>query len=96
MSNEINHFGGVTIRVVGEGNLRPTFKGFDAIESVALVPLVMVPTNRKEPTRLGNYSSQRALLRLEVTAINEWFKVNNFTIWAKPLWTSWPSGGGDS
>ncbi len=92
MANQVNHYGGITIRVVGAGNLIPTFKGFDEIEQVEMVPIVMAATNRREPTRLGNYNSQRALLRLEVTEIDEWFKINNFTIWAKPLWSEWPSG----
>jgi hypothetical protein len=90
MANEITHYAGFTIRVVGAGNLRPTLKGFDDIETSALEPLVMASTNAREPTRLANFVSQRAVLRLETTAIDEWFKINNFTIWAKPLYTSFP------
>lgn len=90
MANELLHFGAYTIRVVGNGNLKGTLYGFDKIESKVISPLVMTPINRREPTKLTNFTTQRALLRLEVTEVNEWFKVNNFTIWTKPSWTQYP------
>lgn len=90
MANEILNFTGYTIRVVGSGNLRATFYGFDKVESDVAVPLVMASPNPREPTRLAGFQSQRALVRFETTAQDEWFKVNNYTIWVKPLWSQFP------
>ena len=90
MANEINHYAGYTIRVVGSGNLRVTFKGLDNIETSVLTPLVLASTNRREPTKLANFIAQRMVLRLETTAIDEWFKINNLTVWIKPLYTQYP------
>ena len=90
MANQINHYGAYTIRVVGSGLLRGTYYGFNKVESNVLSPLTLATTNRREPTKLANFTAQRALLRLETTAINEWFKINNFTLWIKPVWTQYP------
>ncbi len=62
----------------------------DKIESKVISPLVMSSTNRREPTKLTNLTTQRALFRFETTEINEYFKVNNYTIWIKPIWTQYP------
>lgn len=90
MANQIFHYNGFTIRVVGSGNLRASLKGFNDINTTTLVPLAMSTTNSREPTRLANFKSQRARLRIETTAINEWFKINNITVWVKPIASSFP------
>ena len=87
----IVHFGSIRVRVVGTGNFRPTFYGFDKILSEVLVPIVMSSTDSREKFRLSNFISARAILRGETTEINEFMKVNNITIFAKPLWAEYPA-----
>lgn len=86
----IVHFNAIRVRVVGSGNFRCTFYGFDKVESQVLVPLAMSNPNAREMTRLANFKVGRAILRMETTAINEVMKVNNVTIFAKPLWSEYP------
>lgn len=90
MAENIIHFGGIRLRVVGSGNLRPTMYSFDKIKSSVLVPLVMNSTDNIEPTRISNFVSQRMMLRLETTAINEIMRINRIIIFAKPIYTSYP------
>lgn len=87
----IVHYGSIRIRVVGSGNFRPTFYGFDKVQSQVLVPIVMSSPNFKEEFRLANFQAGRAILRGETTAIDEFMKVNNITIFAKPLWSEYPA-----
>lgn len=91
MATDILHFGAISVRVVGNGNYRPSLLGFDDIESQILVPLVLSSTNRKELFRLSNFNSQRGKLKLETTAINETFKVNNITIFVRPIYSNYPA-----
>lgn len=90
MAGNILHFGAARLRVTGSGNLRMTLYSLDEITSYSLLPLVLQELNGREPTRLCNFSSQRAKLRIEVTAINENFSLDKITIYAKPLYTSYP------
>ena len=87
----IVHFGAIRVRVVGTGNFRCTFYGFDKILSEALVPIVMSSTDSREKVRLSNFISGRGILRMETTDIGEFMKVNNVTIFAKPLWSEYPA-----
>lgn len=83
------HFGAIRIRVVGSGNLIPTFYGFDNVQFQQLASLSMSSTNAIEPLVLANFKGQRARLKIETVNINETFKVNNITIFAKALWSQY-------
>ena len=87
----IVHFGGIQIRVVGSGNYKPTFQGFDDLLTQVLVPIPLSATDSREKFRLCNFISERGKLRLETTEKDEVFKVNNITIFAKSLYTSYPA-----
>lgn len=91
MPTDIIHFGAISVRVVGSGNFIPTFFGYDSVDSEVLNPLIMSATSKKELFRLANFQAQRGMLKLETIAINETFKVNNITIFIKPLWTNYPA-----
>ena len=87
---DIIHYGAVRLRVNGSGNLRFTFQSLDNQKSQVLVPIVMQPLTDREPTRLANFTTQRAFLRVETTAINEIFKINRIIVFARPIYTSFP------
>jgi len=87
---EILHYGGVRMRVTGSGFLDMSFLSLDEVEVKALVPFTMSATTAREPTRLANFISQRAMLKISTDTINESFKVNRIIIFAKPLWSNFP------
>jgi len=86
----INHFGSVTLRVNGTGSLRMSLIGLDDVRTKTINPLTMSLTPGKEPTKLTNFKSQRARLRFETTAIDEYLKINKIILWIKPVASSFP------
>lgn len=86
----IYHVAGVRLRVIGSGSLRMFFHSLDSIRSFTLLPLSMSSTNDKEPTRLGNFRSQRIQLELKTDAIDEYFQISKIIIFAKTSATSLP------
>jgi hypothetical protein len=88
--HNIIHYAGIRVRVNGVGNLRATFLNLDQNDSQSLVPLVMQQGGGIEILRLANYKTQRALLKIETTSIDEIFKINRIIVYAKPLWSSYP------
>jgi len=87
---DIIHVAAVRIRVVGSGNLRMTLFSLDSVNSQILAPLAMSATNAREPRVLANFISQRAMLTIKTTAINETFAINRVITFAKPMWTEYP------
>lgn len=86
----IHHTTGVRLRLVGTGNLKMRLLSLDAVITQTLVPLVMTPTNAREPLRLSNFKSQRTQFEVSTTEINEVFKINRIIIFAKPVETDFP------
>lgn len=86
----ILHYGGVRMRVTGTGNLRMTLTSLDDIRSTTLVPFVLQDERSREPTRLCNFVSQRAKLKIYTTAIDEVFRVNRVIVFVKELYTQFP------
>jgi len=87
----IIHFGAIRLRVVGSGNLIPTFYSLDNITSQVLVALPMSVTTDKEPTRLANFISQKAFLKLGTTELNEYFKIDKVIVYIRPIFMEYPS-----
>jgi len=90
MPESILHFGAIRVRVVGDGNLKAKLSSLDDSFSQDLVPLAMESASGIQPTRLANFNSQRALLELKTTEINEYFKINRIIFFIKELYTSYP------
>ena len=89
-SENINHFTGVRLRVVGAGNLKMNFYNLDNVRTTAFADLVMSANPGREPTKLCNFMHQRALLEGKTTEINDKFKINRIVIFVKPVFTSFP------
>lgn len=85
------HYGAVRIRAVGRGNLRTKFIGYDEIETEVLAPLPMGATSWRNIQTLANFQGQAGRLRVEVTKLNETFRINHIIIFVKPMWTDYPS-----
>lgn len=88
--SNILHFGAIRLRVVGVGTLRPSFRGFHDTITDTLVPLTLSTTNARKMDRLSNYQGQSGKLKLETTALNEYMRVNDITIYVKELWSQYP------
>jgi len=86
----ISHYAAIRIRVTGVGNLKMQVSSLDDVRSKTLVPLVMQATNRIIPTRLVNFTEQRASFELKTTEINEKFRINRIVIFTKEVFTSYP------
>jgi len=87
----ISHFGHIRLRVIGTGNLKPTYFSFQDVRSQALVPLPMSLTTNIEPLRLGNFNEQRASLELKTTNINDYFRINRILVYTKFFATEYPA-----
>ena len=87
----ISHFAAVRYRVSGAGTLVTTIYGLDKVISKSLANLTMTTPAGRELTCLTNFKSERALLRIETTEIDEIMKFNRIIIFAKKLYTSYPS-----
>jgi len=90
MDESIIHFGGIRLRINGIGNLRATFYSLDRIRNHVLVPIPMEIITDREPTRLANFTTQRAVLRLETNAISEYMNVNRVIVYTKLMYTQFP------
>lgn len=88
---QIFHFGLVRLRVVGSGNLEMNLYSYDEIEKSSLVDLTLSNTNKKELTRLCNFSQQRAFFEGKVDEIDEWFEISKIVIFIKPVANEFPS-----
>jgi hypothetical protein len=91
-SNEevINHYGAIRLRVTGSASLRLTLYSLDEVK---ISPLLAVPLQSRtniEPTRLSNFTQQRAKLEIRITEMNETFQISKIIIFARPVAKSYP------
>lgn len=86
----ITHFGAITLRVTGAGNLDLTLYSLDDVESASLTPLVLSAATNRMPTVLANFNQQRAQLKISTNEINEKFIIGEIIIYTKPVATSYP------
>lgn len=86
----LNHFHGVKVRVIGSGNLQMTLIGFDSVRTFALQNLAMTAAPGFEPTKLADFISQRARLQGTTTSINNTFNINRIIVYMKEVYTEVP------
>lgn len=87
---QISHFAAIRVRVTGTGNLLMSVYSLDDVRSKTLVPFVMASASRIIPTRLVNFTEQRASFELKTTVIDEYMRVNRIVIFQKEVFTSYP------
>ncbi len=90
-ASNIIHYGSVRIRCVGSGMLDLQLQGYDDILTLDLVSVPLLPTNKREETRLCNFTSQYARLRGSTSEINEIMRVNSIIIFVKEIYGEYPS-----
>lgn len=86
----INHFTAIRMRIKGSGNIKGTLYSYDEVRSDVLNPTAMAVTADDPLTILADFTSFAAKLRLEITEIDEYFNINNITIYSKPVANSFP------
>lgn len=87
----IIHFGSLRLGVVGSGNFQlntyvPVGKNDELLVS-NLRDVVLSATSDVEQTRLLNNKKQRLSFEFKLTEINEWFVMNRFIIYTRPIYT---------
>jgi hypothetical protein len=93
----INHFNGVRLRVIGDGDLqvaayRPGGENTDILDET-LIPYPMVSPTSNQPVLGMNVRRQRISLEIKVEEINEWFQINRLVVFYKVLFTSFVGRG---
>lgn len=86
----VQHYGLIRFRIVGSGNLKMALYSLDTIKQNNIADLAMVPNTNIQPTKLCNFTQQRAQLEIRTTAINEFFIISQITIFIKPVAASFP------
>lgn len=87
---QIIHFGAVSFRVIGSGNLFLTLRSLQNTDNTILTSLVLSTITDREPTVLSNFNKQRAQLDIRTLVIDEVFELDKIIIWTKPVSTSLP------
>lgn len=86
----INHYGGIRFHGTGAGNLRFRLFSLDEVKVSALMPIALRTKSVVEPTRLANFTQQKAKLEVRITEIDETFSINNIIVFTKPVAKSYP------
>lgn len=87
----VTHFNGVRMRVLGSGSLEMTISSLDEITSFELLPFTLAASTNIEPTRLCNFMSQRGQLEVSTSnVIDEWFQIDRLILFAKTVYKSLP------
>lgn len=86
----INHFGGIRMRVQGDGDLLMTLYTLDKVRSSTLLALGLDENDQTEPVRLSNFSTQKAIFRAETNELDDFMKFNRIIIFIKPIYSQGP------
>ena len=86
----ISHFTAVRVRVTGTGNLKLKIYSLDDIRNQELVALPLSSATDIIPTRLCNFTTQRASFEMKTTEMDETYRINRIVIFTKEIATSYP------
>lgn len=81
--DNIAHYAGVRLRVLGSGNLDMVLRDQDQQSSVALAPLALVSTNERYPYLVTSFVTQRAQLEFSTNVIDEIFTIHLIIVFVK-------------
>lgn len=91
----INHFNGIRLRLLGEGNLRlrlhslPDMDGNQITQELVPIDMDTLITGR-EPLKKANFKQQRAQLEFYTTEIDEYFKINRIAVFIRSTEVNYP------
>jgi hypothetical protein len=84
------HFAVIRVRMTGTGNLQIRVFSYDDVRIKILVAIPVNPAPGRIMSRLVNFTDQRASFELKTTQINETFRINRITVYAKEVFTGYP------
>ena len=87
MSQFINHYVAVRLRVKGNGLLKTTLYSSDDIYNQPLTNLLMSSTLATSPSLLANFKQEKVSLEIKTTEISERFEIRRILIYSKPVGT---------
>ena len=91
----INHYNGIRLRVLGTGELNIRFLSMPDFNDVqterVLVPLDLDAMNQtREPLKKVNFMQQRSQVELKTTEFGAFVRINRLVVFAKPVFTNYP------
>lgn len=86
----VNHFAAIRVGVNGKGNLAMAVYSLDDLVSKSLVAFPMADKTRYAPTRIVNFTEQRASFELKTKVLGEYFRINRIVIFSKEIFKSYP------
>src|SRR6266850_2802084 len=89
--DNIYHYGGARIRVVGSGNIIPKLHNLDDTQIQTLATIVLALAPARYYFILANMLSQRARLELATTVKDEHIKINKINMYTKLTYTMYPA-----
>ena len=87
---DILHFGGVRIRVTGQGQLKQILQSYDYINTQEIPEITLRTSNNVNPFVLANFNDQQASLRVYMDSIRNNMNVSRIVIFSIPLYTGYP------
>ncbi len=84
-SGSVCYFKALRLRGKGAGNLDLTVYGLDDAKTAVLSSLVLAASPGQELYRLMDFAGERASVKFGVDAINEWFYITAFRVFANVL-----------
>lgn len=91
LSNWLNHFAGIKLRVSGSGTLTVTLYGEDNSNNTSGPSVTLAATPGLEPDVLINFINEKMKVRFRVTSAGNYFTLSKVTIYSKPLWMRRPT-----
>jgi hypothetical protein len=86
----INHFGGMKLRVKGNGLLQISMYGEDEVFQSNAPSITLQATPGREFDQLINVLNEKCSVKLRVNNFGEYFTLSEFTLWAKPVYLRRP------
>lgn len=91
----INHFNGIRLRVLGDGELKlrllslPNEDGVQITQELVPIDMDTIVTGR-EPLKKANFKQQRAQLEFYTTEINDYLKINRIAVFIRTTEANYP------
>ena len=86
----VNHYGAIRLRITGSANIKLALHSLDEVMTSPLLDMPIQSRTGVEPTRLSNFTQQRAKLELRTTEMDETFQVTKIIVFVKPVAKSLP------
>lgn len=86
-AGQINHYAGIRLRLRGSGSLSLIVNSYDLTVHEDYAGVTLSATPGGELLYRTDFLSERASFRFTLAAVNQWFLVNRYTVFCRPMWT---------